>query len=62
MPDEKIIEMIESKSQIIESDIVRQRFSKIMYDTPRKGHRPRNWLKTTLFTSAALIAIISKFI
>ena len=34
LPDEKIIEMIESKSQIIESDIVRQRFSKIMYDTP----------------------------
>ena len=34
LPDEKIIEIIESKSQIIESDIVRQRFSKIMYDTP----------------------------
>ena len=34
LPDEKIIEMIESKSQIIESDIVRQRFSKIMYDKP----------------------------
>ena len=25
----------------------------IFLDTPRKGHRPRNWLKTTLFTSAA---------
>ena len=34
LSDEKIIEMIESKAQIMESDIVKQRFSNIMYDKP----------------------------
>ena len=34
LPIEEIIETIESKAQVIDSDIIRQRFSKIMYDKP----------------------------
>lgn len=34
----------------------------IFFDTPRKGHRPKNWLNTTLLTNAVLIAITNKFI
>ena len=26
----------------------------IFFDTPRKGHRPKNWLNTTLLTSGCL--------
>ena len=29
----------------------------IFLETPRKGHKPRNWLKTTLLTIAVLTAI-----
>ena len=31
----------------------------VFLDTPRKGHSPRNWLSTTLFTKEELINIIS---
>ena len=35
----------------------------VLLETPRKGQIPRNWLSTTLFTSAEPIAIrINSFI
>ena len=29
----------------------------VFFDTPIKGHKPKNWLNTTLFTNAAATAI-----
>ena len=32
----------------------------VFLDTPRNGHSPRNWLKTTLLTREELIKMINK--
>ena len=32
----------------------------VFFETPRKGHIPRNWLNTTLFTIAYATAINNK--